>query len=202
MCRQGMRGFSLTEMLIAIAVGITATAFAVVTLQPSLQTAHVATAYNVTLSAMRQARDYAVAQRQVYSVTFSNAAVPNTVIIKQVGNAHVVATYTLPSDVAFTTIAGIPTSATGVPDGFGAGATAIDFDQGYSNGAQALQTVIDFMPDGTGQDVSGNLNSGVIYIAMPGKLFSSRAITFWGATGRMRGWRLYSQGANSYWRQM
>jgi prepilin-type N-terminal cleavage/methylation domain-containing protein len=197
-----MRGFSLNEMLIAIVIGLVATAIAIVSLGPSLQAAHVANAYNTTLAAIRQARDYAVAQRQEYSVTFSNAAIPNTVTIKQVGNGNTVATYQLPSDVAFTTVTGIPTSPAGVPDGFGAGATAIDFDQGFSNGAQSLETVIIFWPNGTGQDASGNINNGVVYIAMPNELFTSRAITVWGATGRIRGWRLYGQSANSYWRQM
>jgi hypothetical protein len=147
---------------------------------------------------MRQARDYAVAQRQVYSVTFSNAAVPNTITVKQVGNGNVVATYQLPTDVAFTTVAGMPTSAAGVPDGFGNGGTAIDFDQGIG---VPIKNVIDFMPDGTGQDAAGNVNNGVIYIAMPGQLYTSRAITFWGATGRIRGWRFYGNGGSGFWRQ-
>lgn len=193
-----MRGFSLVELMTVLIVTTIVLAIAVMNLMPSLKAAHVSNGYNITLAALRQARDYAVAQRQVYSVTFSNGATPNTVTITQVGNGNVVATYQLPGDVAFTTVTGMPTTPAGVPDGFGAGATAIDFDQGVS---APIKNVIDFMPDGTGQDAAGNINNGVIYIAMPGQLYTSRAITVWGATGRLRGWRLYGKNGGGFWRQ-
>ena len=64
--------------------------------------------------------------------------------------------------------------------------TAIDFDQGIVAGAK---NVIYFYPDGSAADVLGNVNNGVVYIARPGFIDSSRAITLWGATGRLRGWR-------------
>jgi len=42
----------------------------------------------------------------------------------------------------------------------------------------------------------------VLYLARPGNLYSSRAVTLWGITGRIRGWRLYQNGgAGAYWRQ-
>jgi len=50
------------------------------------------------------------------------------------------------------------------------------------------------MPDGSAHDVNGNLNSGIVYVARNGDLYSSRAITLYGATGRIRGWRLLSSG--------
>lgn len=201
MKRHSMRGFSLIETLIVMALIFIVSAIAVISLQPGLQAAHVANGYNTTLAAIRQAHDLAVAQRQIYSVTFSNAAVPNTITLTQVGNGNVVATYQLPNDVTFTNISGIPTAANATPDGFGAGNYAIDFDQGFSNGTPSLQTVIRFWPDGTGEDINQNINNGVIYIARPGQLMSSRAITVWGATGRVRGWRLVGNGGGSYWRQ-
>ena len=48
-----------------------------------------------------------------------------------------------------------------MPDGFGAGATAIDFDQDMGLGSQ---NYIMFMPDGSSQDTLGNWNSGVLYM--------------------------------------
>ncbi|HKW19444.1 MAG TPA: prepilin-type N-terminal cleavage/methylation domain-containing protein [Terriglobales bacterium] len=197
MDRHSMRGFSLIETMIVCVLIFIVSAIAVISLKPGLQAAHVANGYNTTVAALRQARDFAVAQRQVYLVTFSNASVPNTITITQNGNGHVVATYPLPLDVVFTAIAGIPTAATKVPDGFGTGGAAIDFDQGQ---ATPQQTKIYFQPDGTAQDSTGNINNGVVYIAMPGQLYSSRAITLWGATGRIRGWRLVGT-ASLYWRQ-
>jgi len=87
------------------------------------------------------------------------------------------------------------------PDGFGVGATAIDFDQGVAGG---VKNVIYFYPDGSAEDVNGNVNNGVVYLALLGNagyFKSSRAITLWGATGRVRAWRLESNAGAYYWRQ-
>jgi hypothetical protein len=100
--------------------------------------------------------------------------------------------------VAFQVQTGLPGTGN-TPDNFGAGGTAIDFDQGVAGGAK---NVVYFYPDGTGEDVVGNMNNGVIYIARTNDLYSSRAITEWGATGRLRGWRLYQISGTPYWRQM
>jgi len=180
-------------------------AFATMGIQQMLMSAHVTSAYNTTLATIRQARDFAVAQRQQYSVTFNNVAVPNSIVITQTGNGNVVDTYFLPVDVAFSAVVGLP-GAPNTPDGFGNGGTAIDFDQGIVGGAK---NVVYFMPDGTSQDVAGNVNNGVIYIALSNGqnvqklLYSSHAITVWGATGRIRGWRLFTVPANGNpgWRQ-
>jgi prepilin-type N-terminal cleavage/methylation domain-containing protein len=193
-----MRGFSLIELMVTVTIILIVSGVALFGMQPALQYSRVNNAYNITLGAIRQARDFAVGQRQQYSVTFSNAAVPNTITITQTGNGNVVTTYTLPTDVTYTNISGIPTAANAVPDGFGSGAIAIGFDQGVAGG---VQNVIYFMPDGSAQDVNGNVNNGVIYIARAGQLYSSHAITVWGATGRLRGWRLYSNAGIPYWSQ-
>jgi hypothetical protein len=47
-----------------------------------------------------------------------------------------------------------------------------------------------FWPDGSARDTNGNLNSGIVYLARTGDMNNSRAITLYGATGRVRGWRL------------
>lgn len=191
------QGFSLIELMIVIAIFLAASAMAVLGLRPALQQARVANAYNITLAAMRQARDISVAQRQIYYVTFNNAVVPSTISITQGSTGIVTATYALPSDVGFTALAGLPLSPK-TPDGFGNGGLAIDFDQGIAGGAKNM---VYFYPDGSGEDVLGNINNGVVYLARLGDLYSSRAITLWGATGRMRGWRLYNNAGTPYWRQ-
>jgi len=193
-----MRGFSLTELMVTVTIILIVSGFAILGMQPALQAARVNNAYNITLAAIRQARDFSIGQRQEYSVTFSNAAVPNTITITKTGNGSVVTTYQLPTDVTYTVVPGIPTAANAVPDGFGSGAIAIGFDQGVAGG---VQNVIYFMPDGSAQDVNGNLNNGVIYLARASQLYSSHAITVWGATGRTRGWQLYSNAGTAYWRQ-
>jgi hypothetical protein len=102
---------------------------------------------------------------------------------------QLVITYALPNDVQFAVQAGFPASA---PDGFGTGVTAIDFGQTLAG--EPYSNVV-FMPDGSAQvnvvNNNGNYNSGIVYMTRPGDVISnSRAITVWGATGRIRGWRL------------
>ena len=187
--------------MVVMAIIIVVTSISVMTLEPALKAQRVTNAYNTTLMAMRQARDTAVAQRQAYLVTFThiNNKPPDTITITQGATGAVISTLQLPLDVEFTALNGIPTAAGTTPDSFGLGGVAIDFDQSVAGGAP---NVIYFMPDGSGQDVAGNINNGVIYIARAGELYSSHAITFWGATGRMRGWRLLVSKGTPYWRQM
>jgi prepilin-type N-terminal cleavage/methylation domain-containing protein len=204
MLARKMRGFSLIEMMIVVALILIVLAFSIVAIQPSLKQNDVTEGYNQTLMAFRQARDISVAQRQIYFVTLSNAAVPNSITITQGSTGTVTANYFLPTDVAFLTLPNLPTSQTTypmTPDGFGIGATAIDFDQGVAGG---VKNVIYFYPDGSAEDAIGNVNNGVVYLALTGNtgyVNTSRAITLWGATGRLRGWHIYSNAGQWYWRQ-
>jgi len=199
-----MRGFSMVEMMIVVALIVIVTGFSVMTIQPSLKAGHVTEGFNQTLMALRQAREFSVAQRQIYFVTLSNAAVPNTITITQGSTGTVTATYSLPPDVGFITYPGLPTSQGAfptTPDLFGIGTTAIDFDQGIAGG---VKNVIYFYPDGSAEDAIGNVNNGVVYLALLGNagyVATSRAITLWGATGRLRGWHIYSNAGQWYWRQ-
>jgi hypothetical protein len=61
-----------------------------------------------------------------------------------------------------------------------------------------------FMPDGSARDTNslGNYNSGVVYLTNPADpIYSSRAVTVWGATGRIRGWRLENRAGSAVWVQ-
>jgi prepilin-type N-terminal cleavage/methylation domain-containing protein len=196
-----MRGFSLVELMIVIALILAVAAFSAMTIQPALKEGRVTEAYNRTLMTLRQARDYSVAQRQIYFVTLNNGVQPNTISITQGSTGIVMVTYNLPTDVRFDIEPGIPVSQTvapTTPDGFGIGNLAIDFDQGIVGG---VKNMIYFYPDGSAADALGNVNNGVVYVARPGEIRSSRAITLWGATGRLRGWHLYPTGVTYYWRQ-
>jgi len=193
-----MRGFSLIEMMSALGIGMIATAITFMTLQPALKQQHVTNAYNTTMMALRQARDQAVAQRMAYGVTFNTANSTITIAPLTQLPGLLNATYTLPSDVQFRIEPGVPNVNAQVPDRFGTAAHAIDFD--VNVGAGGLQQVY-FYPDGSAQDSVNNLCNGIIYLARPNELLSSRAITVWGATGRIRGWRLYQQSNSYVWQQ-
>ncbi|HME36108.1 MAG TPA: prepilin-type N-terminal cleavage/methylation domain-containing protein [Candidatus Sulfotelmatobacter sp.] len=193
------RGFSLLEMMIVIAIGMTVAAFSVMAVMPMLQETHIDNSYDTVLSVMRNYRNLAISTSKRYIVTFT---APGTITVQRwdyvvpVSPAPVtVATYTLPSDIQFAVQPAFPAAA---PDGFGTGVAAIDFDQFVPPGG--LNYVM-FMPDGSSQDLLGNYNSGIVYITRTNDYYRSRALTVWGTTGRIRGWRVYLQSGVNTWVQ-
>ena len=212
--RNNESGFSLLEMMTVCALVIVMCAITFISLVPLLKAQRVTNAYNTTLSAIRLARDNAVSQRTSYSVTFSDTTSgQGTIVVAPTltggfQGQQTSATYQLPTDVGFNIVTGIPTSNSATPDNYGTGAAAIDFGYTFNgSGTSGGQTAIYFCPDGSSQNTSGigaclgpgNWSGGVIYIARQGELTSSRAITLWGATGRIRGWRLYGNGGGYQW---
>ena len=200
----GASGFSLIEMVSVLAIIIVLASISFMSLVPAMKQQRLVNAYNTTLSAMRQARDNAVSQRTSYSVTFATSTSPvkNTITVAPTvtgfQGAQSSVTYQLPTDVSFVAQSGLPATA---PDGYGTGLVAIDF--GYTAHATGGAQTIYFCPDGSAQDDStgncaGNWDGGVVYIARAGDLMSSRAITLWGGTGRIRGWRIYGNGGGGY----
>jgi len=194
------RGFSLIEMAIVLSVASVAAGIMFINVQTALKAAHVTNAYNTTLETMRRARDAAVTERRIYVVSFT---APGTIAVTQnTTSGTSLVTSTLPTDVPFDVETGVPTSPTtpmGTPDGFGSAKNAIDFDVNVGSGGQ---TTVYFYPDGSAHDSGGIVTNGVVYLARKGDLMSSRAVTLWGTTGRLRGWRLYTNSKGVvYWRQ-
>jgi prepilin-type N-terminal cleavage/methylation domain-containing protein len=210
----GTRGFSLLEMMIVIAIIMIVSGMSFMAVQPALKDARVNQAFESAMMPLRVARQRAIAERKQYIVCYGLAApvgaltplgAPNAKTIQifrwDAGTALAAATQvtsvTLPTDIQFQALAGLPNGAATVPDGFGNATTAIDFDKGVAAGA--INNQVMFMPDGSARDVNGNLNSGILYLARSGDLYSSRAVTIYGATGRIRGWRLLRFGGGPKW---
>lgn len=205
--RHGASGFSLLEVITVLAISIVVSVISVMSLVPMMKQYRVANAYNTTLAALRQARDNAVSQQTSYTATFVSTTTPlvNSITVTPTlttfQGVQTTKVYQLPTDVAFLAQSGYPSPG---PDGFGIGAAAIDF--GYTaNSATGGGTVIYFCPDGSAQTTtcgsggySNNWDNGVVYIARAGDLLSSRAVTLWGTTGRVHGWRLYPNTSGGY----
>jgi Tfp pilus assembly protein FimT len=211
----GARGFSLLEMMIVICVMMIIGGIGFMAVQPALRDAKVNQAFESAMMPLRVARQRAIAERKQYIVCYGIAAPAGALTPMGAPTAQSIQTFrwdagtalsaatqitaiTLPQDIQFQTIAGLPNGAATVPDGFGNGTVALDFDQ---NVAGAIQNQVMFMPDGSAHDVNGNLNSGIVYLARNGDLYSSRAVTLYGATGRIRGWRLLRFGGGPKWYQ-
>jgi prepilin-type N-terminal cleavage/methylation domain-containing protein len=200
------RGFSLLELMMVVSTVLIMAGVVFITLQPMLKKGHVDSAYDTTLMVLRDTRHLAITQGHEYLVVFNPPGFAAGTILVQyqppaAGNGALpplqqVNTYTLPADVSFAVKVGFPGS---TPDGFGTGINAIDFGQGLGGGAL---NYIAFMPDGSARDTLGNYNSGVVYLVNPADtIYSARSATVWGATGRIRGWRLNQQAGAPVWGQ-
>lgn len=197
----------MLEMAIAVTASMILVAAADVTLQPVLQQQRVNDAYNLTVTSLRRARDQAAADMRIYTVTFTapvSGVNGGTITVTQdIPTAPVLFTETLPRDVTYHIEPGIPTSPTvapTTPDGFGTGANVFDFDQVNGGGSNTIY----FYPDGSAQDNGpngGNINNGVVYLGVPGQLATCRAISLWGYTGRIRGYRLIDVSGVWKWSQ-
>jgi type II secretory pathway pseudopilin PulG len=211
----GARGFSLLEMMIVCCIMMIVAGIGFMGIQPALKDARVNQAFEDVMMPLRVARQRAIAERKQYIVCFGVAAplgaltpmgAPTATSIQifrwDAGTALSAAVQIshnkLPSDMQFQVLAGLPNAAATVPDGFGNAAAAIDFDRGA---AAVINNQVMFMPDGSAHDVNGSWNSGIIYVARTGDLYSARAVTLYGATGRIRGWRLLRSGAAPKWFQ-
>jgi prepilin-type N-terminal cleavage/methylation domain-containing protein len=207
---QRASGFSLIEMVVVMALVIVLASITFISLIPALKQQRITNAYNTTLAAMRQARDNAVSQRTSYSVTFSSTATPNTIVVAWVpapgettlpnGSVPATVTYQLPTDVTFGVQTGFPSPGA---DGYGTGIAAIDFGYTASGTGSGGTQVTYFCPDGSAQaDSTGNCagtwDGGVVYLGRAGDVLSARAVTLWGGTGRIHGWRLYNKSGGGY----
>lgn len=213
--RRRASGFSLLEMTIVVSLTLILTVVSVITLVPLMQAQHVTNAYNMTLAALRQGRDNAISQRTSYSVTFAAPVAPSpyatitvawapasgeTAIANGTAGGLVPATvtYQYPTDVAFL----VPPTGTAAPDGYGTGSHAIDFGYTAASSTGGAATIY-FCPDGSAQTSNlcygaGNWDGGVVYLGRSGNAYSDRAVDLWGATGRVRGWRLYPLTGTTY----
>src|SRR5579862_1666263 len=169
-------------------------------LMPLFKENHVDAAYDTTLSVIRNYRNQAIIQNKRYILLFT---APGTITVQYWGYVPppavspapvTVATFTLPSDIQFAVQAGFPNPG---PDNFGTGTSAIT----VNNCALVGTNCLIFYPDGSAQDDQGNFNSGVVYLTRPTDMYSSRALSIFGTTGRIRGWRLYNQGGSNKWVQ-
>jgi prepilin-type N-terminal cleavage/methylation domain-containing protein len=206
--QRSQRGFSMVELLVVVTIILILVAAALITMVPTVQNSRANAGMELVLGEMRRAHERAIDERRIYRMTF---VAPNQIQLEvgQVANvastitgttpafAQAQQTLTLPDGIRFICVGGIPTGATTVPDGLGSGANAIDFD--LANGGGGTQ--IYFQPDGRALDGANRMNDGVVYIAQPGNLYSSRAVTLFGSTGRSKGWTLGTLSGAPGWTQ-
>ena len=173
-------GFTLIETMVMLGIVGTLSAMAIIQIGQSAQQMRADGAMRVVMGQLNTARELAISQRRYMQVQFT---APNRirVIRTDVNTSGNVTGTTLLSEaffeggVTYNRAASIPDT----PDAF-SGSSSINF---------GTATTIQFSTDGSMIDQSGNPLNGWVAMAMPNIVNSSRAVTVFGSTGRVRAYR-------------
>ena len=198
--RSGERGFSMTELSVAIGIILIIFGMAIAAFQPAIQAAKYDTGMRQVLDQLRQAREYSLANRRYVQVTFPIVPTANgpeyQVVITEMN------TFFTPGGGAVNPV--LSTTPIQFPEQFYVYPGYVDTPDGYGNsGAIVFGGTIGGPAAGMVFQSDGELVSaatlqpinGTVFLGVPGNPQSVRAITVLGSTGRVRGWK----GADSRW---
>jgi prepilin-type N-terminal cleavage/methylation domain-containing protein len=169
------RGFSLVELLMVVAImGVMfGLASGVTTL--AVRAAKADGSTTQVTSILELARNQATSERRDFQVTFTAPNRIQVVRLNQPSGSTVIATRFLEGELAFTRFTGPPDT----PDLFG-GTGAIAFGS----------TPIRFTSDGSLiNDSTGDVMNGTLFLGVPSRVETARAVTIFGATGLIRTWK-------------
>jgi type II secretory pathway pseudopilin PulG len=187
-------GFSLIEMVVVVALAFTVMAFAVMNTVGSSQNARANTAMDAVISQLRQARELAIARRRNVQVQFTAPNQIQLTILTLPGEAVppvIPPTFLndgVPGGLTFTLFAALPDT----PMNFGK-STAISLQQPSGGGAWTVMFTTSGAFCGTAQSAAtlyqatnNNPVNASLFLGIAGKSNTARAVTVFGATGRVR----------------
>ena len=175
---RSQQGFSFIELLVTLAVLAVVSGFSILLVGPVLKARQVEMAVRTVSLQMSRARQFSVDSRRLTRVTFIS---PRTITVEQRSPASQGGIWTwvtqadLPAEMEFGVSAGVSSG----PEGFGT-SSAVDF----SSASEVF-----FSPDGSAIANSGQISNGVVYVSRPQEVDTTRAVTLFGATGRIKRWR-------------
>jgi Tfp pilus assembly protein FimT len=191
--RTAEQGFSLIEMVFVVALAFTIMAFAVMNTVGSSQNARANSAMDAVISQLRQAREIAIAKRRNVQVQFTAPNQIQMTILTLPGEAIppvIAPTYlndNVPGGLTFAVLVGTDT-----PMKFG-NSTAISLQQPGGGGAWTVMFTTSGAFCGTAQAAASlyqatnnNPVNASIFLGVVGKPNTARAVTVFGATGRVR----------------
>lgn len=185
---QRERGFTLLEAAVVVAIMMILTSLAVIQSFGDLETYHVNSAMDTVVSQLRTARELSIAQRRVVQIWIDSAAESD-------GRFHVsyqqqpapgttevpgpIVSVPIPASVQFVLEPSVPDT----PMAFGNNAAVYIGNPPVTGGPAVMQ----FNPTGTFTDNTGtNLLYGTVFMGVPNKTTTARAVTIMGGTGRVR----------------
>jgi len=199
--RSGERGFSMTELSVAIGIILIIFGMAIAAFQPAIQAAKYDAGMRQVLDQLRQAREYSLANRRYVQVSFP--VVPTAegpqyeVVITELNSLTagggavnpVLSTTPIQFPEQFYVYPGYVDT----PDAYGnSGAIVFGGTIGGPAAGMLFQSDGELVSAATLQPINGT-----VFLGVPGNPLSIRAITVLGSTGRVRGWK----GADARWFQ-
>jgi prepilin-type N-terminal cleavage/methylation domain-containing protein len=197
----GQHGFSLLELTIVSAIMLIIMAIALFNLPSMMQSTRSDTALREVMDQIRQAREFAIANRRYVQIAFTMVGAQAQVQTTQLNTKTsgggttnpVISTVLIQSPLQFTLFTGVG-APPDTPDLFG-NSSAIVFGgtSGGPAGGIVFQSDGELVNGGTipavGSNGSGTAMSGSVFLGVPGQNLTARAVTVMGTTGRVHGWK-------------
>ncbi|MGB8474330.1 MAG: prepilin-type N-terminal cleavage/methylation domain-containing protein [Candidatus Acidiferrum sp.] len=192
--RQAEHGFSLLEMVVVLLLAFVVMAFAIMSTVGSSENAKANSAMTTVISQLRQARELAIAKRRNVELEFT---APNEIQLTVL---------TLPGEAVPTPIPPVYLNGNGTggaifyvfptlpdtPMGFG-NSTPISLQQPTGGGAWSVMFTTSGALVGSAQAAASlyqatnnNPVNASVFLGIPGRTSTARAVTVFGATGRVR----------------
>jgi prepilin-type N-terminal cleavage/methylation domain-containing protein len=175
---RSQRGFSLLEILTAVAVISVVLGMAMLNYGSILPNFKANSAMDQLLYQLRSARERAIAHRREVQVQFIGTNQLQITEIWPVGTAPVDKPVSFEGGAQFIVFP----SVTDLPAPFNFGNTAPVYFEGLSGGPPIMK----FSTTGAFIDGGNTLVNGTVFMGIPGKPSTARAISILGATGRVR----------------
>jgi Tfp pilus assembly protein FimT len=174
--RTAVAGFSLVEVSLGLLLACILAGFGLLGMNAILPGIRANEGMSRVMAQLRKGRSLSMSQRRTVEVRFQGA---NAIqLMRQDWPPPAVSelgAVSLGNNCQFMRFEGVPDT----PDGFG-NREAVDF-----GGASSLL----FLTDGTLADEAGDPVNGTVFVAVPGREDSVRAVTILGASGRIRSYR-------------
>jgi len=167
-------GFSLVELLVAVAVVGIIAATGVIIMSQVLPSMRGDSVLQFVRAQLLQTRQNAIDQRRNFQVEFLGSKELKVTRLELSGPNTLIGDYSLPYGGTYQVYAGLPDT----PDGLG-NSQAVNFSSGSK---------IIMVSDGTVTDGTSPLN-GTVFMGIGDNTSTARAVTVLGATGRVRGYR-------------
>lgn len=192
-------GFSTVELVVVVSIIFIITAMAMIQLPATLRTARADNAMREVMDQLRQAREYAIANRRYVQVTFPVVAGQAEIQITQRNDLTagagpvnpVLSTVPIQSPMGYLVFGALPDT----PDAYGNGA-AVEFGgvNGGPVGGMLFQSDGELVNGGTVAAGAATPINGSVFLGATAQASSARAVTVMGTTGRLHGWKVGGTG--------